>query len=108
MENFTDLYTDYLISMPGGLATATGMSNLLGKDVMSHDKITRELSSGVYDSKYLWQYVKPLVRDLSSSKEPVVLSFDDSIEEKYYSDCNELICWHYDHVFKRSVNGVNF
>jgi len=38
----------------------------------------------------------------------VVLSFDDSIEEKQYTDGSELVCWHYYHVFKRSVKGVNF
>lgn len=49
-----------------------------------------------------------MVQELSSSKEEIVLSFDDSIEEKYYSDSSELICWHYDHVFNRKVKGVHF
>jgi hypothetical protein len=75
---------------------------------VSHDKITRGLSQKEYDSKYLWEYVKPMVEELTSSKETIVLSFDDSIEEKYYSDESELICWHYDHVFGRNVKGVNF
>jgi hypothetical protein len=83
VENFTDLYTDYLISNPGGLATAVGMSKMLDNK-LSHDQITRFLTK------------------------EIVLSFDDSIEEKYYSDPSELICWHYDHVFNRSVKGVNF
>ena len=74
---------------------------------VSHDKITRALSSGEYDSKYLWQHVKPMVSELTSSKETIVLCFDDSIEEKYYSDQSELICWHYDHVFNRNIKGVN-
>ncbi len=73
---------------------------------LSHDKITRFLSKGNYDSKYLWQQVKPMVQELSSSEEEIVLSFDDSIEEKYYSDPSELICWHYDHVFNRSVKAL--
>ncbi len=107
MENLTDLYTDYLISSPGGLTTAVGISKMLN-GTLSHDKITRFLSKGELDSKYLWQQIKPMVQELSSSKEEIVLSLDDSIEEKYYSDASELICWHYDHVFKRSVKGVNF
>lgn len=106
-DNIADLYTDYLISNPGGLATAVGMSKMLG-NVLSHDQITRCLSKGAFDSRYLWQQVKPMVQELSSSKEEIVLSFDDSIEEKHYSDVSELICWHYDHVFDRSVKGVNF
>ena len=36
------------------------------------------------------------------------MSFDDSIEEKQYTDESELNCWHFDHVFGRSVKGVNF
>jgi hypothetical protein len=107
VENLTDLYTDYLISSPGGLTTAVRMSKML-KGELSHDKITRFLSKGNFDSRYLWQQVKPMVKELSSSKEEIVLSFDDSIEEKYYSDASELIGWHYDHVFNRCVKGVNF
>jgi hypothetical protein len=30
----------------------------------------------------LWQQVKPMVQELSSSKEEIVLSFDDLIEGK--------------------------
>jgi hypothetical protein len=104
VENFSDLYSDYLISSTS-YATATGMAGLLS---ISHDKITRELSKGEYDSKYLWQKVKPYIHELTRSGEPVVLSFDDSIEEKPYTDESELICWHWDHVFQRSVKGVNF
>jgi 2-methylcitrate dehydratase PrpD len=55
VENFEDLYTDYLITSTS-YTTATGMASLLS---VSHDKITRSLSQGVYDSKYLWEYVKP-------------------------------------------------
>ncbi len=55
MENIADLYTDYLISSPGGLTTAVSMSKMLG-DKLSHDKITRFLSKGDYDSKYLCQH----------------------------------------------------
>lgn len=104
MENFVDLYTDYLICSSLA-ATATGMASLLS---IKHDKITRELSKGVYDSKFLWQYSKPYIKELTQSDKPVFLSLDDSIEEKLYTDMSELVCWHYDHVFKRSVKGVNF
>jgi hypothetical protein len=33
---------------------------------------------------------------------------DDSIEEKPYTDENEIICWHYDHTKGRTVKGINF
>jgi hypothetical protein len=106
MDSFTDLYTDYLLSS-SSLTTATGLSALLQGSI-SHDKITRYLSQGQYDSKYLWKQVKPLVEELSSSDDLAVLCFDDSIEEKRYTDESALICYHYDHTFNRSVKGVNF
>jgi hypothetical protein len=52
---------------------------------LSHDKITRFFSKENCASKYLWQQVKPMVQELSSSKEKILLSFVDWIEEKYYS-----------------------
>ena len=104
MENFADLYTDYLICS-SSYTTAIGMASLLS---IKYDKITRHLSKGLFDSKFLWSYCKPYIKELTQSKEMVVLSFDDSIEEKQYTDSSELVCWHYDHVFKRSVKGVNF
>jgi hypothetical protein len=81
------------------------MSSLLN---IKHDKVTRELSNGNYDSKFLWQRVKPYVQELTQSKDIITLSLDDSIEEKRYTDDSELNCWHYDHTFGKSVKGVNF
>lgn len=104
MDNFVDLYTDYLISS-SSYTTATGMASLLS---IKHDKITRALSTGVYDSKFLWKQAKPYIEELTQSKETIILSFDDSIQEKQYTDQSELNTWHYDHVFGRSVKGVNF
>ena len=104
MENFADLYSDYLICSTS-YTTATGMSCLLN---IKHDKVTQELSKRDYDSKFLWQRVKPYIQELTQSKEIITLSFDDSIEEKLYTDDSQLNCWHYDHSFGRSVKGVNF
>ena len=88
VENFADVYTDYLIS---GFcqATATGLGELLS---IKHDKIPHSLAKVDYDSKYLWQYVKPFVRESISSEGLSVLILDDSLEEKPYSDESELIC----------------
>lgn len=104
MDNFVDLYTYYLI-YSSSYTTATGLAKILD---IKHDKITREISMGNYDSKFLWQQVKPYVREMTQSKDTITLSFDDSIEEKLYTDKNELISWHYDHTFSRSIKGVNF
>jgi hypothetical protein len=36
-----------------------------------------------------------------------VLNFDDTIEEKAWTDENDIMCWHYDHVSGRTVKGIN-
>jgi hypothetical protein len=106
VENIIDLYTDYLIAH-GGKTTATGLATVLNNQV-SHDKITRLLNSGAIDSKLLWKTVKPLVHEISSSAQTAYLIIDDSIEEKQYTDENDLISWHFDHTFGRTIKGVNF
>ena len=98
-----DLYTDYVISSSGS-RTATGLSDLTDGEV-SHDKITRFLSQEEYDSKTLWKNVKPLIRKVE--QEEGILIFEDTIEEKPYTDENEIVCWHFDHAKNRSVKGIN-
>lgn len=99
-----DLYTDYLLSTFGA-ATATGLSAMVDGDV-SHDRITRLLSGEDYTSKDLWQQVKSTVRKVESDEG--VLIFDDTIQEKAWTDESELMCWHYDHCSGRNVRGLNF
>lgn len=98
-----DLYTDYLL-ITFNYATATGLSNLLDGQV-SHDQITRFLSGGTYASKELWEAVKPTVRKVE--REDGVLIFDDTIQEKLYTDENEVMCWHFDHSKGQVVQGFN-
>lgn len=102
-KELLDFYTDYLITSTSQ-TTATGLSKLL-PDEISHDKITRFLSSEDYTSKQLWHLVKPIIREVSM--EEGILVFDDSISEKPYTEENELVCWHYDHSKGRSVKGIN-
>ena len=71
----------------------------------SFTEVTRFLSSNEFDSKDLWKVVKPHVRAMQS--DDGCLIFDDTIEEKPYTDANELICTHFDHVGNRFVKGVN-
>jgi DDE superfamily endonuclease len=98
-----DLYTDYLLSSYG-FATATGLSEMVNKAV-SQDKVTRFLSTRQYTSKDLWAQVKPTVRWVQSDED--VLIFDDTIQEKAWTDECELMCWRYDHVSGRNVRGIN-
>src|ERR1039458_5938577 len=57
------------------------------------------LAYGNYDAFAL------LVRSIENSDG--VLIFDDTIQEKAWTDENELMCWHYDHVSGRNVRGIN-
>ncbi len=102
-KQMLDIYSDYLISS-FSYTTATGLSDAL-EGAISHDKITRFLSADDYDSKQLWKLVKPAIRKIES--DDGIFIVDDTIEEKQYTDENDLITWHYDHTFGRNVKGVN-
>lgn len=102
-RELVDLYSDYLLSSFGA-TTATGLSELL-EGTLSHDQITRFLSQQRFDSKTLWQLVKPMIRAIED--DAGVLIFDDTIQEKPYTDENELISWHFDHSKNRTVKGIN-
>lgn len=98
-----DVYTDYLMTSTSQ-TTATGLSEVLDGEI-SHDRITRFLSSKDFDSKDLWRMVKSTVRKIESAEGVII--FDDTIQEKAYMGQNELNCYHYDHSKGRSVKGVN-
>lgn len=98
-----DLYTDYLISQ-NHYATATGLSDMLDGQI-SHDQVTRFLNKEDLSSKELWQYVKPYVRKEESDDGAFIV--DDTIEEKMYTDENDIICWHYSHAKSRCIKGIN-
>ncbi len=103
-EKLLDIYTDYLISQ-NQHATATGLSLLLDGQI-SHDRITRFLNNNQFSAKDLWKYVKPTVRRIEQEKGGVLI-IDDSIEEKPYTDENEIVCWHFSHAKGRCVKGIN-
>ena len=103
-KEILDLYTDYLISS-FGQTTATGLSRLTG-GAISHDRVSRMLAAPKMTSKDWWRMVKPKVRTIEHPSGVMII--DDSIEEKPYTDENEIICWHYDHSKGRTVKGINF
>jgi hypothetical protein len=103
-KKLLDLYSDYLISS-FGQTTATGLSKLMD-GAISHDQLSRMLSSPRMTSKDWWRMVKPEVRKIEQPDGVIII--DDSIEEKAYTDENEIICWHYDHTKGRNVKGINF
>lgn len=99
-----DLYSDYLLSSFSA-TTATGLSELMDQAI-SHDQVSRMLSSQRLEPKDWWQMVKPQVRAIQ--RDDGVLIIDDSIVEKPYTDENEIICWHYDHAKGKTVKGLDF
>ena len=84
-----DIYTECLISQ-NKYATATGLSSLLDGEI-THNKVTYFLNKNQFDSQDLWKFVKPQVRRLQEAKGGVLI-IDDSIEEKPYTDENNIIC----------------
>jgi DDE superfamily endonuclease len=103
-QPIADLYSDYLLASFGA-TTATGLSELLEGEV-SHDQVTRYLAGTKKTASDLWQTVKPFVREVQSAAGVLIL--DDSIEEKPYTDENDIVCWQYDHAKDRMLKGINF
>lgn len=99
-----DLYMDYLICSTS-YTTATGLSRLTD-NVISHDKVTRFLAAKDLTSADLWLQAKTFYNSIKD--DDGVLIVDDTIEEKPYTDENEVIAWHWDHKDNRSVKGINF
>ena len=87
MDKLLDIYSDYLIAQ-NQYATAVGLSDLLEGRV-SHDKITGFLNGKKLTSKDLWEYIRLEVRKFEEEKEGVLI-IDDTIEEKAYTDENEI------------------
>jgi DDE superfamily endonuclease len=104
MKHLLDIYSEYLLAS-FSQTSATGLSNLLDGE-LSHDQVTRFLAGKKQTSKDVWLKVKPFVKKMQSAKG--VLIIDDSIEEKPYTDENEIIARHYDHSKERNLKGINF
>lgn len=104
VNQILDIYSDYLICQ-NKYATATGLSDLLSGSI-SHDKVTKYLNSAELNSKDLWLYAKSHIRKHENNQGGVLI-LDDSIEEKPYTDENEIVCWHYSHTHGRVVKGIN-
>jgi hypothetical protein len=101
--DYLELYTDYLISN-NGQATATRLSAMMDNTV-SHDQITRFLSKNEFTSKELWMKVKKTVREVESDEGCLV--FDNTVQEKKWTDESDIMCWHFEHTVSQSVRGIN-
>ena len=72
---------------------------------VSHDQITRALSSQERGGAALWRVSKRFVRQMQSADGVMIV--DDTLSEKPYSDENDIVCWHYDHTRGQVVKGIN-
>ena len=102
-KQLLETYSDYLISS-FSYTTATGLSMMVEGEI-SHDKVTRFLSSEDFTSAELWELTKPMVKEITSKDGVIII--DDSLEEKPSTDENEIVNWHYDHSKGRTVKGIN-
>ena len=103
-KELLDIYSAYLICQ-NKYSTSTGLSDILDGD-LSHDQISRFLNNNDFNSKDLWSYIKPTLRKHEESSGGVLI-LDDTIEEKPYTDINDIICWHYSHGKGDHVKGIN-
>jgi uncharacterized protein YrzB (UPF0473 family) len=102
-KELLELYSDYLLSS-FSYTTATGLS-IMTEGEISHDKVTRFLSASQFSSKELWKIVKPTIREIQT--EDGIVAIDDTIEEKPYTEENEIVSWYHDHTKGRAVKGIN-
>ena len=102
-QQMLDLYTDSL-TVSFSYTTATGLSKMLNEEI-NHHKVTRFLSGSEFTSKDLWYQVKSVIRKIETDE--AILVRDDTVEEKKWTDENELIAWHFDHSTNKMVKGIN-
>jgi hypothetical protein len=74
-------------------------------DALSHDKLTRLLSTNEFSARDLWLSVKRSAREHETPD--ACLIFDDAIVHKPHTDENELAAWHFDQTANRAVKGIN-
>ena len=102
-----ETYSDYLMSSFSSgscRTTVTGLSILVEGEI-SHDKVTRFLSTEDFGSSELGKLTKRKVREIESAEGVIIIN--DTIEEKPSTDENEIVSWHYDHSKGISIKGIN-
>jgi hypothetical protein len=102
-KELIELYSDYLLSS-FSYTTATGLS-IMTEGEISHDKVTRFLSGRDFTSKDYWKIIKPTIRGIETADG--IVAIDDTIEEKPYTEENEIVNWYHDHSKGRSIKGIN-
>jgi len=81
-KQLLEIYSDYLMSTYS-YTTATGLS-ILSEGKISHDKVTRFLSSEEFTSARLWALLKRTVREIQ--REDRVIIIDNTISVDFVSE----------------------
>ena len=102
-KQMIDLYTDFLLTSTKQTST-TRLSTILD-GVISHDKITRELSSEALNHHDFWKIIKPTLREIQEDNASIAL--DDFLLEKPHSQENSTIGFYYDHKTGKTIKGTN-
>jgi hypothetical protein len=102
-KQMIDLYTDFLLTSTKQ-TSATRFSAILDESI-SHDKITRELSSELLNHHDFWKIIKPTIREIEEDTASIAL--DDFLLEKLNSEENSTIGYFYDHKTGKTIKGTN-
>ncbi len=99
-------YIEYLIATPGNYTCTNLADHLEGEQSVSHDAVSDYLRRDRLTPRGLWEAVAPLINDSPAA----YLIFDDSVQDKRYSQKIELVRLQYsgaEHGLVRGIGLVN-
>ena len=98
MQKLQDIYINFTLSSFEKIEM-TKLSKITGK---SHDVFTKSLllDSTLDDDKRSWKSIKPFLRDYENEESGCII-IDDMLMHKPWTNVNDVVCWHYDHVSQR-------
>ena len=103
INQIQEYYKDFLISSFGKIE----MTKLAQITNHTHDTFTKKLllNNELDDDKKLWANIKPLLRDYENTNDGCI-AIDDMLSHKPYTNTNDIVCWHYDHVSNQMSKGI--
>lgn len=99
-------YIEYLIATPGNYTCTNLADHLEGEQSVSHDAVSDYLRRDRLTPRGLWEVVSPLINNSPDA----FLIFDDSVQDKRYSEKIELVRLQYsgaEHGLVRGIGIVN-
>ncbi len=99
-------YIEYLIATPGNYTCTNLADHLEGEHAVSHDAVSDYLRRERLTPRGLWEVVAPLLDDSPDA----YMIFDDSVQDKRYSEKIELVRLQYsgaEHGLIRGIGVIN-